>query len=92
MVNALVEPSFVSLAREIVKKKTAQYVNGCDCSLAVDFDEKNCENVILLDMQSANLITSVYDAINPKNKSSFEERMRKLGVVEFIQRLWRLTT
>ena len=91
MVNALVEPAFVSLAREVVKTRTAKYVNNHDCTPVEDQnseDENCCEGVTILDMQSANLIVTIYDALG--NKASFEERMKKLGLAEFTHRLWRM--
>lgn len=48
-------------------------------------------NPVLVDMTTANMVVTIYDALNPTNRARFPELTKRYTVVSLVLKLWKLT-
>lgn len=95
------DPALVTSSRKVLQNFSCLLVNPID-GVEVDAEIQHRTELeeaagegenspgLLLDAQSASLVVQIYEALTDLSKSTFEEKVKKLGVQRFIERLWTL--
>lgn len=86
------DPYLIASARRVLESKTAKYVReSTGLIVAQEHDEHRDgdppEDLVLLDMQSANLLVQIYDMAEKKPR--VETMVMKGGVTKTVQAFWR---
>jgi hypothetical protein len=48
-------------------------------------------NPVLVDMTTANMVVSIYEALSPANRARFPELIQRTTVISLVLKLWKLT-
>jgi len=92
--NLMIEPKLVRASRYCVEYKSCLLIEektGCQSKYSIgqidlEMNGKVPKGILLLDMQTANLIVTVYEALT--NKENFQKTIDRIGVTRTVGKCW----